>query len=190
MNCYTEKYLGVDEEEYVLASFSTLPKIILFILLGIFALISLICTFTLTPLYFILFLFIAVLGILVHFFFLKVELALTPQKIVGVTGLFTTRALDAPLEKVQSVLVVQDPLGKLCHYGTIIIRTASLSCHRFPFVADPHNFKKAVLEQFYLSKKEATAKAQAPTSAQAAQQTNAPRDFGPPPPDFHPQQKH
>lgn len=190
MNCYTEEYLGIDEEEYVLASFSPVPKIILFIALGIFALISLICALTLTPVFLILLLVIAIIGVLLHFFFLKIELALTPQKIVGVTGLFTTRALDAPLEKVQNVQVIQDPIGKIFRYGTVIIRTASLCCHRFPFVIDPHNFKKAILEQFYLSKKEAAANAQTPTSEQTTQEPSAPRDFGPPPPPFRPSQKH
>lgn len=57
--------------------------------------------------------------------FKNVELAITNKRIVGKVGVFNTKTLDAPLNKVQNVSEKQTFFGKLFNYSTVTINTAA-----------------------------------------------------------------
>lgn len=57
--------------------------------------------------------------------FSAIELAITSRRVVGKIGVANTKAMDAPLNKIQNVSVTQPFLGKIFNYGTIKITTAA-----------------------------------------------------------------
>lgn len=57
--------------------------------------------------------------------FNHIELAITNKRIVGKHGVANTKALDAPLNKIQNVSVTQKLGGKIFNYATVEIHTAA-----------------------------------------------------------------
>lgn len=57
--------------------------------------------------------------------FNHVELAITNKRVVGKYGVVNTKALDAPLSKIQNVSVTQTFGGKIFNYSTVKINTAA-----------------------------------------------------------------
>ncbi len=78
--------------------------------------------------------------------FTRIELAITNKRVVGKVGVLNTKALDAPLNKIQNVSVNQPFFGKMFNFGTVCIDTAA---GRFDFgaVKNADAFKSAVLAQ-------------------------------------------
>ena len=78
--------------------------------------------------------------------FCNTELAITNKRVVGKVGVANTKALDAPLNKVQNVSVAQPLLGKIFNYGTVQIDTAA-GKFLFPGIAAPDAFKGMLMGQ-------------------------------------------
>ncbi|MBQ8439574.1 MAG: PH domain-containing protein [Clostridia bacterium] len=78
--------------------------------------------------------------------FLHIELAITNKRIVGKTGVFDTKSLDAPLNKIQNVSVSSGFFGKLFNYGDIQITTAAGS-YKFFGIKNVDSFKGMVMAQ-------------------------------------------
>lgn len=55
----------------------------------------------------------------------NIELAVTNKRVVGKVGVFSTRTLDAPLNKVQNAATKGTLGGKIFNYATITINTAA-----------------------------------------------------------------
>jgi len=74
------------------------------------------------------------------------ELAFTNKKVLGKVGLINTKALDAPLNKINNVSVSSGLGGKIFGYANILITTSSGS---FPYkgIAGANNFKTSLMEQ-------------------------------------------
>ena len=85
----------------------------------------------------------AIIATIRHF---KTELAITNKRIVGKVGIINTKALDAPLNKIQNVSVEQKFFGKIFNYGTIKINTAA-GIYDFDGVSSPDSFKGNVMNQ-------------------------------------------
>ena len=88
-------------------------------------------------------LFKAIAATIRHF---KTELAITNKRVVGKVGVFNTKALDAPLNKIQNVSVTQPLLGKIFNFGTIKINTAAGE-YDFDGISDPDAFKGMLMAQ-------------------------------------------
>ncbi len=97
--------------------------------------------------------------------FHHIELGITNKRIIGKTGVFNTKTLDAPLDKIQNVGVKETFFGKMFNYGIIEIDTAAGS-FLYDAVKNANSFKTAVLVQIDQAKEDALAK-QASQMAQA-----------------------
>lgn len=80
----------------------------------------------------------------VKFFF--VELAITNKRIIGKSGVIDSSALDAPLNKIQSVATSSGLGGKIFGYGDITINTAA-GKFVYSAIANPEEFKRAIMAQ-------------------------------------------
>ena len=80
----------------------------------------------------------------IRFFF--TELAFTNKRVIGKAGVFSSRALDTTLEKVDSVTTSSGLFGKIFGYGKITVRTAADS-FVFKDVKRPEEFKRALMAQ-------------------------------------------
>ncbi len=78
--------------------------------------------------------------------FMKVELSFTNKRVLGKVGVFNTKALDAPLNKIQTVGVQQPFFGKIFNYGTVTIDTAS-GKFAFGYVKNADAFKSQLMGQ-------------------------------------------
>lgn len=77
---------------------------------------------------------------------MSTKLAITNKAIIGKTGLFSTKTMNSPLNKVQNVSVKQSLFGKLFHYGTLVMTTASGN-YKFAAVAKANDFKTKLMTQ-------------------------------------------
>lgn len=68
--------------------------------------------------------------------YLNTTLTLTETKLAGEIGFLSTKSLDAPLDKLNSVSVKQGFLGQMLNYGTLVIGTSS-STFYFKGIAGP-----------------------------------------------------
>ena len=68
------------------------------------------------------------------------HLEFTRNSVHGRTGIIRIKALDMPLNKINSVSVNQGLIGRLFNYGTLII-TGSFTGYEYHFVSDPNSVK-------------------------------------------------
>ncbi len=78
--------------------------------------------------------------------FTHVELAITNKRIVGKVGVFNTKSLDAPLNKIQNVSDKQTFFGKIFNYSTININTAAGE-YTFDCIKSGAQFKGMIMAQ-------------------------------------------
>ncbi len=74
------------------------------------------------------------------------NLAVTNKRIVGKVGVINTKALDAPLNKIQNCSVKQGLWGKVFNYGTITVNTAAGE-YKFDGVKSANDFKNGIMAQ-------------------------------------------
>ena len=91
----------------------------------------------------------------------KIELALTTQRLVGKVGVVARQAMDAKLDKVQTVKIEETFWGRIFGYATVVVTTAG-SDYIFQAIAHANEFKKKVMNQIdeyeeYKVKKQAEA---------------------------------
>lgn len=85
--------------------------------------------------------------ILVKLYSLKSnELSLTSKKIIGKTGIISTKVMVSPLDKINSISVEQGLGGKLFGYGRIIIAT-SAGTYKFDYISHADVFRSTVMNQ-------------------------------------------
>lgn len=78
--------------------------------------------------------------------YFNTELAVTNKRVIGKAGFIKSGALDAPLNKVQSVSVTSGLGGKMFNYGDIKVQTAGDSIV-FHGIKKPDEFKKFLMNQ-------------------------------------------
>ncbi len=78
--------------------------------------------------------------------FRNIELAFTNKRIVGKVGVANTKALDAPLNKIQNVSVEQKLGGKIFNYSRIVINTAA-GAYNFDAIQNGNDFKSMLMAQ-------------------------------------------
>ncbi len=72
------------------------------------------------------------------------ELAVTDHRVIYKTGLLSRHTLEMNLSKVESVDVNQTILGRICGYGTIIVRGTGGSLEPMRRIADPLTFRSHI----------------------------------------------
>lgn len=156
MGKYVNNNLSSGETVVYEANFSKKIAIIRFALCGVFLLIGLIGLgagvssggnagaafimavggIILSPLFF-------VLGLIIIITNATSELAVTSKRIIGkVPG----KSMDAPLDKIQTVIVSKGLLGGIVDAGTVQINTA-FGLYLFKYVDDPETLKRNVMIQ-------------------------------------------
>lgn len=78
--------------------------------------------------------------------FFSIELAVTDKRVIGKVGVFSTKSLDAPLNKIQSVSVQQPLFGKIFNYGNVKIDTAG-EVFVFNAIKNTDAFKNMIMAQ-------------------------------------------
>lgn len=74
------------------------------------------------------------------------ELAVTNKRIVGKVGVFNTKTLDSPLNKIQNVATNQTFLDKIFNCTDILITTAACD-YCFSGIKANINFKNTIMQQ-------------------------------------------
>jgi len=105
------------------------------------------------------------------------DYAVTNQKVVKVAGLFRKRTSGAALEKINDVVMEQGPLGRMLHYGTLQVSTASDSSDlTYQTMRAPADFRRAMLDQkMVFEQADARSIADAVRAGQTAPQAAAPQ---------------
>ena len=82
---------------------------------------------------------------IIQVFILKVTtiLEISTKKVFGKKGWLNTISLDAPINKINDVMVVQSFFGKIFNYGTIIINTSS-NKYKFQFIENADKLKDKI----------------------------------------------
>lgn len=78
--------------------------------------------------------------------FFAIELAVTNKRVVGKVGFANSKALDAPLNKIQNVSSDRPLFGKIFNYGTVRIDTAG-GTFEFGAVKNADAFKGMLMAQ-------------------------------------------
>ncbi len=78
--------------------------------------------------------------------FNNIELAITNKRVVGKVGVFNTKALDAPLDKIQNVSVSQTLGGKIFNHGIVTVDTAA-GKFTFGMIKNADAFKSQLMAQ-------------------------------------------
>ncbi len=74
------------------------------------------------------------------------NITLTNKRIIGRLGIINTKSLDAPLNKIQNVTVIQKLGGKIFNYGYVAIFTA-VGEYKFSHISSPDAFKGMIMAQ-------------------------------------------
>jgi uncharacterized membrane protein YdbT with pleckstrin-like domain len=72
------------------------------------------------------------------------EIAVTDRRVIYKTGLISRRSIEMNLDKVESVVVDQDVLGRMLDYGAVVIRGVGAGLEPVRYVATPLEFRRRV----------------------------------------------
>ncbi len=73
------------------------------------------------------------------------ELAVTDRRVIAKFGLIQRQTIELLHSKVESVSVDQSIFGRMLGYGTIVVRGSGGAVTPIPFIAQPLEFRRAVL---------------------------------------------
>ena len=88
-----------------------------------------------------------------------IELVVTDKKIIGKNGVIYSNAMDVYLEKIDNFVIDETLMGRIFHFSTITIGTASTTM-KFPYMQNAVEFKNKVMD-CYDARKTALMKEQA-----------------------------
>lgn len=86
--------------------------------------------------------------------FLTSEVAVTNKRILFRWGVLRQTTCEVLLTRVSSIHIIQDIVGQFMKYGSFVIRGSGGLKQRFPYMCDPLEFQKIVLEMLEKSKQE------------------------------------
>lgn len=75
------------------------------------------------------------------------EIAVTNRRVIYKTGLISRQTIEMNMDKVESVDVTQDFLGRLLDYGTVLIRGTGAGLEPLANVASPLALRNAITAQ-------------------------------------------
>ncbi len=74
------------------------------------------------------------------------EIAITNKRIIAKFGFISRRTVEINLQKIESIQVDQNVLGRLLDYGTINVAGAGTPSLTVPGIKDPLQFRKRFME--------------------------------------------
>jgi uncharacterized membrane protein YdbT with pleckstrin-like domain len=74
------------------------------------------------------------------------EIAITNKRIIAKFGFVSRRTVEINLQKIESIQVDQNVLGRMLDYGTINVAGAGTPSLTAPGIADPLQFRKRFME--------------------------------------------
>ncbi len=72
------------------------------------------------------------------------EFSLTDKRVIGKTGFIKRKSIDLLLNKVESIKIDQDILGRLLNYGSVIVTGTGATKETFPNITDPLKLRAEV----------------------------------------------
>ncbi|MGH6877943.1 MAG: PH domain-containing protein [Rhizomicrobium sp.] len=75
------------------------------------------------------------------------EIAVTDRRVIYKVGLFSRRSVEMNMDKVESVDVTQDVLGRMLDYGTVLIRGTGAGLEPLTSIAAPLALRNAITAQ-------------------------------------------
>lgn len=74
------------------------------------------------------------------------ELAITSKRVVAKFGFIGRNTVEISINKVESIQVHQDMLGRIFNYGSLIIAGGGTPQEAIPGISHPMEFRRAVME--------------------------------------------
>lgn len=87
----------------------------------------------------------------------RTDLCITNMKIFGKTGIFVAKIINSPLDEINNVIVVNNFLGNLFNYATIIVTSKSDTID-FKYIKNASDFKFDLMKQIDIYKKKTSVK--------------------------------
>lgn len=87
-----------------------------------------------------------VVWLLAYLRYISTELAITNKRVIAKFGFISRRTVEINLNKVESLQVDQNVLGRLFNYGSLVISGAGTPQAPIPGIYDPLAFRKAFME--------------------------------------------
>jgi uncharacterized membrane protein YdbT with pleckstrin-like domain len=79
------------------------------------------------------------------------EYGVTNRRVIVKTGILRHKSLELLLGKVEGIAVTEPILGRILGYGTIVISGTGGTRERFPWIADPGEFRRRVHAQMQVA---------------------------------------
>lgn len=78
-------------------------------------------------------------------YLLSTKIYVTDKRVILKSGIFNSVQSELPIDKISGVTIVEPLLGKLFHYGTVIVESsAAVSGVRAKYINQPYDFKKTI----------------------------------------------
>lgn len=76
---------------------------------------------------------------------LSTKIYVTDKRVILKSGFFSSKQSEIPLDRISGMTIVEPLLGKLFHYGTVIVESsASTVGVRAMYISRPYDFKKTL----------------------------------------------
>lgn len=96
---------------------------------------------------------------------LTTEIAVTNHRFIYKTGLFSRQTMEFAVDRIESVELDQDLIGRLFGLGRLTIRGSGIGEVEIPPIADPIGFRRALLQARHVARGEPAAEDVATPSA-------------------------
>ena len=78
-------------------------------------------------------------------YLLSTKIYVTDKRVILKSGVFNSVQSELPIDKISGVTIVEPLLGKLFHYGTVIVESSAVvSGVRAKYINQPYDFKKTI----------------------------------------------
>lgn len=78
--------------------------------------------------------------------YFSTELVITDKRVIAKFGLIRRKTIELNIPKVESVMVDQGFLGRLCNYGSIVVSGAGNPQAKIPGISEPLDFRNKFFE--------------------------------------------
>jgi uncharacterized membrane protein YdbT with pleckstrin-like domain len=79
------------------------------------------------------------------------EMAVTNRRIIIKSGILSRRTIELLLSRVESIVITEPFLGRIFHYGTVVVRGTGGTPEPFDQIANPDEFRRHVQQQIEAS---------------------------------------
>jgi len=76
--------------------------------------------------------------------YVKSETSLTNKRLTFRAGLLSRMSGDLPLENIESIFIIEPPIGRLCGYGTVAVTSVGGRTFPLRYIGSPQTFHAAL----------------------------------------------